>query len=267
MNRLSMSFEAARKDRRTALICYLMAGVPDREGFIEMAQACLQGGADVLELGIPYSDPVADGPVIQDAGVRALEAGVTPPMVLEMLKELRQRTDRPMVLMGYYNPIFRRGEERFVREAVEAGADGLIVPDLPLHESGGLRDVCQKEGLSLIQLSTPLTPYERQKDLMQATSGFLYLVTRLGVTGGETVVGGQLGEMVQRGRSIDPAIPLAAGFGISRPEHVKAARRAGVDGVVVGSALVALTLKGESARAMREKVSELAKACREDPMQ
>jgi len=261
MNRLQGAFARARQEDRTALVCYLMAGVPDPQRFLEMAVACLEGGADVLEVGVPYSDPVADGPVIQEAGVRALENGVTPPMVLDMVRELRTRTQKPLVLMGYYNPIFRRGEERFVREALEAGADGLIVPDLPLHEGGSLHAICQEHGLCLVQLSTPLTPEGRQRELMMATSGFLYLVTRTGVTGGETEVGRQLVEMVRRGREIDPGVPMAAGFGISRAEQVREVRAAGADGAVVGSALVALTLNGATPQDMRGKVRDLADAC------
>ena len=261
MNRLSGAFSGAKEEGRTALICYLMAGVPDPLRFIDMAMACFEGGADVLEIGIPFSDPLADGPVIQEAGVRALEKGVTPPMVLDLVRELRKRTAKPLVLMGYYNPIFRRGEERFVNEALEAGADGLIVPDLPLHEGGSLQAICRERGLCLVQLSTPLTPVERQRELMRATEGFLYLVTRTGVTGGGTEVGRQLEEMVRRGRDIDPNVPMAAGFGISRPEQVKAVRAAGADGAVVGSALVALTLNGTTPKELRERVMRLAEAC------
>lgn len=262
MSRLQGTFLKAARERRTALVCYLMAGVPDPQRFVEFGLACLEGGADVLEVGIPFSDPVADGMVIQEAGVRALENGITPPKALEMARELRRSTERPIVLMGYYNPIFRRGEGRFVREALEAGADGLIVPDLPLHESSGLRIECQEQGLDLVQLSTPLTPAERQRALIQATSGFLYLVTRTGVTGASAGIGEQLGRMVREARSIDPDVPLAAGFGISRPEQVRMARAAGVDGVIVGSALVAMTLNGNVPLDVREKVKDLARACR-----
>jgi tryptophan synthase alpha chain len=244
-----------------------MAGAPDMRRSMEIALACLDGGADVLEVGIPFSDPVADGPVIQEAGAKALEGGTTPLKVLEMVAELRTRTDRPLVLMGYYNPIFRRGEERFVREAVTAGADGLIVPDLPLHEGAGLRAICMREGLPLVQLCTPLTPPERQRKLMEATSGFLYLVTRTGVTGGGGFAADQLEGMVRRGREIDPSMPLAAGFGISRPDQVREARALGVDGVIVGSALVTLALSGAGAEAVREKVRQLAEAGREGTMQ
>lgn len=261
MNRLRSAFRCAKEEGRTALICYLMAGVPDPRRFIDMALACLEGGADVLEVGVPFSDPVADGPVIQEAGVRALENGVTPPMVLDMVRELRKRTDKPLVLMGYYNPIFRRGEERFVNEALKAGADGLIVPDLPLHEGGSLREICRERGLCLVQLSTPLTPADRQRELMRATEGFLYLVTRTGVTGGETELGRQLEEMVRRGREMDPGVPLAAGFGISHPEQIRAVRAAGADGAVVGSALVSLVLQGSSPDLLNRTVRALATAC------
>lgn len=260
MSRLDLSFANARAEGRTALICYLMAGVPSPDGFVEMGMACLEGGADVLEIGMPFSDPVADGPVIQQAGVRALEQGVTPPMVLDMVRELRKRTDRPLVLMGYYNPIFRMGEERFVKACVDAGADGLIVPDLPLHESGSLRRICQGR-LDLVQLSTPLTPADRNRELMEATSGFLYLVSRTGVTGNPTDVAGQLGGMIGRARAVAPELPLAAGFGISRPEQVRAVRDLGADGAIVGSALVALTLNGSSPDDLRRAVAHLAASC------
>jgi tryptophan synthase alpha chain len=261
MGRLEQRFEEVRREGRTALICYLMAGVPSPRSFVEMAVACLEGGADVLEVGVPFSDPVADGPVIQAAGVRALEQGVTPPQVLELVREVRRRTDKPLVLMGYYNPIFRMGEERFVENCLRAGADGLIVPDLPLHESASLRGTCSRQGLDLVQLSTPLTPEDRNRELVRATSGFLYLVTRTGVTGKETALGRELKEMVSRARSVDPAVPLAAGFGISRPEQVRAVGEAGADAAVVGSALVALTLNGCSPDRLREEVRRLAAAC------
>lgn len=261
MSRITKAFMEARRDGRTALVCYLMAGVPDPKDFISMAMACLEGGADILEIGIPFSDPVADGAVIQEAGAMALEKGVTPPMVLDMVRELRTKSPKPLVLMGYYNPIFRMGEERFVKACLEAGADGLIVPDLPLHESGSLRQICKERGLDLVQLSTPLTPVDRQRNLMQATAGFLYLVTRTGVTGMDTKVGMQLEEMVRRTREIDPFVPLVAGFGISRTEQVRAVRAAGADGGVVGSALVALTLNGATPQDLRQKVRRLADAC------
>jgi tryptophan synthase alpha chain len=168
--------------------------------------------------------------------------------------------------MGYYNPIFRRGEGRFVREALEAGADGLIVPDLPLHESPGLRAVCREQGLDLVQLSTPLTPPGRQRELMRATSGFLYLVTRTGVTGASGGIGEQLGRMVREARSIDAGVPIAAGCGSAGPEQGRMARAAGVDGVIVGSALGAMTLNGNDPRDVMEKVQELDRACRGPPM-
>ncbi len=261
MSRLQQTFADARAEGRTALICYLMAGVPSIEEFVNMAMACFEGGADVLEIGVPFSDPLADGPVIQRAALRALENGVTPPMVLEMIKELRKRTDRPLVLMGYYNPIFRMGEEGFVNACLEAGADGLIVPDLPLHESVSLRHICREMGLDLVQLSTPLTPDDRNRELARATSGFLYMVTRTGVTGKGSAVAEDLQRMIKRTRSIDGDVPLAAGFGISSPEQVVAARAMGVDGVIVGSALVTLTLNDVSVDALRDEVRRLASVC------
>jgi tryptophan synthase alpha chain len=259
---LGEAFHEARREGRLALVCYLMAGVPSRQAFLDHAMACIDGGADVLEIGIPFSDPLADGPVIQEASVMALEKGVTPPMVLDMVRELRGRTDRPLVLMGYYNPIFRAGEDAFVRECRRSGADGLIVPDLPLHEGASLRLSCRKNGIDLVQLSTPLTPPDRQRALLEATSGYLYMVTRTGVTGCGSADLEALNRMVDISRRSDPGKPLAAGFGISRPEHVRAARATGVDGVIVGSALVSSALRGSSPDLIREQVRELAASCR-----
>lgn len=264
MSRLEVSFAKARREGRTALICYLMAGIPSRQGFIDHAMACIEGGADVLEIGIPFSDPVADGPVIQEASVRALENGTTPPMVLDMVRELREGIDIPLVLMGYYNPIFRRGERRFVEDCLRSGADGLIVPDLPLHEGLTLRHICHESGLDLVQLSTPLTPEDRHRSLMEATSGFLYLVARTGVTGHGAADGEGLRRMVTLSKRLNRVKPVAAGFGISSPEHVRQARDAGVDGVIVGSTLVSSVLAGSTPGTVRDMVRALSSACRCD---
>jgi tryptophan synthase alpha subunit len=263
VSRIGRAFSDAKAGKRTALVCYLMAGVPSMPMSIQMANACVRGGADVLEIGVPFSDPVADGPVIQDASIKALENGVTPRLVLDMVRELRGGTDVPIVLMGYYNPIFRFGEERYVKECKGAGVDGLIVPDLPLHESGSLRELCGENGIDLVQLSTPLTPDGRAEDLVNATSGFLYLVTRPGITGGESGVSPDMERQVRRAHEANRLIPVAAGFGISRPEHVRAVREMGAEGVVVGSALVALTLNGSSVGDMEAAVTRLSEACSE----
>jgi tryptophan synthase alpha chain len=262
MSRLEDTFARARQEGRAALICYLMAGVPSRQGFIDHAMACIEGGADALEIGIPFSDPVADGPVIQEASVAAQRNGTTPPMVLDMVRELRDRTEIPLVLMGYYNPIFRAGEEDFVKECRISGADGLIVPDLPLHESGTLRGCCRKGGIDLVQLSTLLTPEQRHRALLEATSGFLYLVTRTGVTGSGAADGERLREMVERSRRLVPGKPVAAGFGISSPEHVRQVKATGADGVIVGSALVSMVLAGSTPGAIKDFVRALTAACR-----
>jgi tryptophan synthase alpha subunit len=263
VSRIGPAFSDAKADRRTALVCYLMAGVPSMPKSIQMAMACVRGGADLLEIGVPFSDPVADGPVIQEASLRALQNGVTPKTVLDMVRELRRSTDVPIVLMGYYNPIFRFGEERYVRECKSVGVDGLIVPDLPLHESGSLRRLCGDNGIDLVQLSTPLTPDGRAKELVNATSGFLYLVTRPGITGGETGASPDMERQVRRAHEANTSMPVAAGFGISRPEHARAVREMGAEGVVVGSALVALTLDGSSVGDMEAAVARLSEACSE----
>ncbi|MDD1772188.1 MAG: tryptophan synthase subunit alpha [Methanomassiliicoccales archaeon] len=262
MSRIGRAFSNAKAERRTALVCYLMAGVPSMPRSMEMVMACVRGGADVMEIGVPFSDPVADGPVIQEASVKALENGVTPRMVLDLVRELRSRTDVPIVLMGYYNPIFRFGEERYVKECISTGVDGLIVPDLPLHESGSLMKLCRESGLDLVQLSTPLTPDQRAAELANATSGFLYLVTRPGITGGDTGTTPDMERQVRRAHEANNGMPVAAGFGISTPEKVRALRGMGADGVIVGSALVALTLDGSSSADLEKTVATLAEACK-----
>lgn len=261
MSRLRRTFIDARRAGRTVLVCYLMAGVPSAREFMDHAMACLEGGADVLEIGIPFSDPVADGPVIQEASVRALENGTVPPSVLEMVRGLRGCTDKPLVLMGYYNPILRAGERNFVHACARSGVDGIIVPDLPLHEGVELRRCCQEAGLDMIQMCTPLTPIDRQRELMHATSGFLYLVSRTGVTGGGAADLERLRAMVERSKSIDLDVPVVAGFGISTPGHIRKVKEKGVDGVIVGSALVSLALEGSSKDEMRRAVALLSGAC------
>jgi len=203
-------------------------------------------------------DPVADGPTIQAAGQRALRAGTTPQRVLELVRALRERTgaDVPIVLMGYYNPIFRWGEARFVNEAVAAGADGVIVPDLPLEEAGPLLEAAQAHDFALIFLATPETPEARLKRLGEASRGFLYLVGRYGTTGAREALAPQTVELIRRTRRALPeGPPLAVGFGLARPEHVRGVIQAGADGAVVGSRLAPSGSGRSSARSKRRRAA------------
>jgi len=263
--RLAGCFQALKARGEGALIAYLMAGDPDLERSLAYARAAIEGGADILELGIPFSDPVADGPTIQAAGQRALRAGTTPQRVLELVRALRERTgaDVPIVLMGYYNPIFRWGEARFVNEAVAAGADGVIVPDLPLEEAGPLLEAAQAHDFALIFLATPETPEARLKRLGEASRGFLYLVGRYGTTGAREALAPQTVELIRRTRRALPeGPPLAVGFGLARPEHVRGVIQAGADGAVVGSRLVAEVAQGGPPERLRALVGALKAATR-----
>ncbi len=214
-----------------------MAGDPDLPTSESLAIACVRGGADVIELGIPFSDPIADGPEIQRAGQRALRAGTRPRDVLAMVRRLRDRTSVPLVVMTYTNPVLAMGLEAFARAAQEAGLDGLIVPDMSLEESADVRAAFDDRGMDHVQLVAPSTPPERARAIGAASRGFLYVVARYGTTGTRQDLPPELPSRLTRLRSVTD-LPLAVGFGVSSADHVRALRRAGADGVVVGSAVV-----------------------------
>jgi len=246
-----------------ALIAYLMAGDPSPERSLDFLRAAARGGADLLELGLPFSDPVADGPTIQAAGLRALKAGTTPKTTLELAAALRQDTDIPILIMSYYNPILRMGEESFCQRAAACGVDGLIVPDLPPEEAAPLAHAAEKEGLTLVFLATPETGEERIRTIAQRTRGFLYLVGRYGTTGARGHLAPETIPLIRRMRGALPdGLPLAVGFGLSRPEHVRQVLSAGADGAVVGSCLVEKVAAGASPEELFALVQELKGATR-----
>ena len=234
---LSNAFVAAGREGRTALVSYLMGG----DGGLAATEALLLGfdaaGADVIELGVPFSDPIADGPVLQAAALRALQAGTRTADLLALAGRLRGRLRAPLVLMGYLNPIESMGGERFAAACAEAGIAGCIVPDLPLEESGPLRDSMGSHGIDLVPLVAPTTGPERAAAIAKSARGFLYTVTVTGVTGARTKLPDDLAERLRALRTL-ATVPVAAGFGIARPEQA-AALKGLCDGVVVGSALVA----------------------------
>ncbi|MGO8970189.1 MAG: tryptophan synthase subunit alpha [Myxococcaceae bacterium] len=247
MNRLERLFAESRRTGRKALVVYVCAGDPDLAATERLVPALAEAGADVIELGVPFSDPLADGPTIQAASQRALQSGTTLSGVLALVGRLRQRgCDVPLVLFGYVNPILSMGLERFVQEAAEAGADGVLVADLPLEESGPLGRLAEASGLSLVLLAAPTTPPERLRAIGQATRGFLYFVSVTGVTGARAELPVDLPEKLAAARAATKA-PLAVGFGISTPEQAQALARH-ADAVVVGSALVA-ALHGDTSGA------------------
>jgi len=241
MNAINEAFQKAKAHGNRALIGYIMAGDPKPELTAKIADALIKGGVDILELGLPFSDPIADGPTIQAASVRALAAGTTPVKVLEVAKEIRQSHDAPVVIMTYYNPVFRMGLEKFFGLASECLVDGVIVPDLPVEEAGDYKKAASQFGVDTIFLAAPSTSNERLEGIVECSSGFLYLVSHFGVTGAQSAIENSTIQLVKRVLPFTSGkIPLAVGFGISKPEHVKRIVGAGADGVIVGSAFINL---------------------------
>jgi tryptophan synthase alpha chain len=236
IERIAEAFASARaSDRRAALMPYLMGGFPDVETSQRIGIAYAEAGADLIELGVPFSDPLADGPVIHAAATAALRAGATVPGVLGACAAIAERV--PVVVMCYCNPIFARGLERFADELVACGASGLIVPDLPLEESSSAFAACEARGLALVPLLAPTTPDERLQRIGVRARGFLYTVSLTGTTGERSRLDGGLEAIIARAAA-STTVPVALGFGIGTPEQAAAAAAAGADGVIVGTRLV-----------------------------
>ena len=237
MTRIDDTFARLRAQGKKAFVAYIMGGDPDEATSLAVMQGLPAAGVDVIELGMPFTDPMADGPTIQLAGQRALEGGMTMDRILGMVRAFRA-TDNltPIVLMGYYNPIYSRGVDRFLTEATEAGIDGLIVVDLPPEEDDDLCIPAQKAGLNFIRLATPTTDDKRLPKVLQNTSGFVYYVSITGITGAAAAQATDVGPEVARiKRSTD--LPVIVGFGISTPDQARAIASV-ADGCVVGSAIV-----------------------------
>jgi tryptophan synthase alpha chain len=238
VNRLERHFAGRRSDGRRSLVVYLCAGDPDLAATERLVPALAAAGADVIELGVPFSDPLADGPTIQAAAERALRSGTTLAGILDLVGRLRRGgCDVPLALMGYMNPIVRMGIDAFVLRSAEVGVDGIIVPDLPLEEAGPLGDAATARDLSLVLLAAPTTPPDRLQRIGERTRGFLYFVSLTGVTGARAALPAELPGRLDAVRAASRA-PVAVGFGISAPEQA-AALAEHADAVVVGSALVA----------------------------
>ncbi len=251
------AFRSAALQGRAALITYLTVGYPTPDDTPDLVSALQAGGADLIELGVPFSDPVADGPTIQRASQRALEAGLTPEGCLGMVATLRsQGVQTPLILMGYYNPILSYGPAAYAQRCAQAGVDGLIVPDLPPEEARPLHMACAKHGLALIYLVAPTSSPARLALIAAETQGFLYVVSRLGTTGGEHSLDGALDRQLREVRQV-ARTPVAVGFGVSRPEAARLLAPL-ADGVIVGSAIVERAARGpEEVRAF---VAELRAA-------
>jgi len=260
MSRIREAFAALRSRGEAALVPYFTVGDPDLGTTRELVRAAVAEGADAIELGVPFSDPMADGPVLQRSAARALASGTTLPRVLELVAELRRELTQPLVLFGYYNPFFRYGVERLATDAATAGADGFLCVDLPYEEAGPLRAAASGRGLDLIALLAPTTPPARVRRIAAAASGFLYFVSVLGTTGARAELPPGLPDLVRQARAVT-SLPVGVGFGVSRPDQ--AAWIAGfADAVVVGSALARLVEEGD-ARGAPARVAALVGALRQ----
>jgi len=236
VSRIGGAFERLRQADAKAFVAFVTAGDPSLDRTLEVALELERGGADILELGVPFSDPLADGPVIQRSSERALKRGVTLAGVLDLVRRLRRRSELPVVLFSYFNPLLQRGLEHLAQEAADAGVDGVLVTDLPPEEAGEWLAVARPAGLDTVFLAAPTSPDERLKAVCTVSRGFVYAVSRTGVTGERDALSAQAVPLVQRLRRWTEE-PVALGFGLATPEQVAAAADV-ADGAVVGSALV-----------------------------
>lgn len=260
MNRIDQTFQTLKQEGRAAFIAYITAGDPDLSLTRDLVPALERAGADIIELGVPFSDPMADGPVIQAASQRALAAGTTLKGILRTVEEIRRVSQVPIALMTYYNPVLRFGDTDFVREAARSGVDGLIIPDLPPEEAGTLIHAARLQDVATIFFLAPTTDKTRIPVIRDASTGFIYYVSVAGVTGARQELPKDLLAAVARAkRAVN--LPVCVGFGVSRPDQVKALAGA-ADGVIVGSALVRAmegpTARPEKLTAVEAKVRELS---------
>ena len=248
------------------LVAYLMGHDPDPKAFFANAVSLIEGGADILEVGIPFSDPVADGPVIQAAGTRALSTGATPRKILDTIGQLSSQFAIPLVILTYYNPILATGIEQFMRNASEKGVNGIVVPDLPMEEGDKFRDMALKYNIDSIYLAAPNTSEKRLLSIIGKSRGFVYLVSLYGVTGPRDTLSAQALDTVKRVKSLAKGrIPVSAGFGISQGAHVSSLLSSGADGVIVGSALVRIVAEhlddpSEAQYHLKKNISALKQA-------
>lgn len=265
MDRIAQTFARARSENRACFVAYLCAGDPDFETSVQACRALTQSGVDILELGVPFSDPLADGLTNQLAAQRALESGMTAARVFELVKRVREFSDVPIVFYTYYNLVFANGVDAYVRAARAAGVDGMLTLDLPPEEAKDVAAACQAHGVKTVFIVAPTTPDARLPKIATVASGFIYYVSREGVTGVRDQVAGNIPEAVARIRK-STSLPVVVGFGISSRAHV-AQVAAQADGVVVGSALVNcirdnLQDKSRIAAALASKCAELVAGVR-----
>ncbi len=263
-DRIAERFAALRREKRTGLVTYVTAGDPDLSVSADVLTALDRGGADVIEVGVPFSDPLADGPVIQRATERALAAGGSLRASLALVERVRGSISAPIVMFSYANPLLRMGIEPFARRAAAAGVDGVLALDLPIEEAGGFRETLASHGLDTIFLLSPTTTDARIRTAAALGRGFLYGISRLGVTGARDRVAAGAEALVRRIR-LHTALPIALGFGISRPEHV-AEVGTFADAAVVGSALVALIAEAHGSPALVDRVEDYVRSLKNATM-
>ncbi len=235
-SRIARKFQSLRNNNRKAFIPYIMAGDPDIRRTKELIGVLEECGADIIELGVPFSDPLADGPIIQSAAQRAIAGGTTMHTVIELVSSVRTVTQVPIILMTYYNPIFRYGEEKFIEDASSAGIDGIIVPDLPPDEAEEIVRLARKKPFDIIFLLAPTSTKERVRKVARASRGFIYYVSITGITGSKLVLDSAIALHMEQIRA-EADTPIAVGFGVSTPEDASVVSRF-ADGVIVGSAIV-----------------------------
>jgi tryptophan synthase alpha chain len=257
-NRIREAFDRCRERKEAALVTYVMGGDPDLATSRAMALACAEAGADLLEIGFPFSDPVADGPTIQRAAERALAAGTTTADVLAVAAWVRERSDVPIALMGYLNPILAHGVERFAKDCARSGVDAVIVPDLLPEEAEGIAPALAAHGVRTVFLLAPTSGPVRIAAAVRAATGFVYFVSVLGVTGARKAVPAEIGAQLAGIRSAS-TVPVVVGFGVSSPGEARGLARL-ADGVVVGSAIVQRIAEGGSRTARGERVRRFVRA-------
>ena len=254
---IEKTFKRADLENRRVFIPYMTGGFPDAGTCLELIKALDENGADLIEIGLPFSDPLADGPVIQKAGKTALDNGATPASILKLVSEAKKTVRAPLIIMTYYNPILRMGPDQFAARCAKAGTSGVIVPDLPPEEAGKWIEAAAANDLATIFMVAPTTTPERRKLILEVCQGFLYYVSLTGVTGSSINISPELGLDLTRTRSQSP-VPVAVGFGVSGPEQA-AALAPLADGVIVGSALVKKVLDHETPDDRIKSMADLAK--------
>jgi tryptophan synthase alpha chain len=266
-NRISARFASLAESKGRALVCYVVAGYPDAKTTVEIVDALVAGGADIIEIGIPFSDPIADGPTIQRASQAALEGGVTPSKALQLAKQVRKKhPDLPLLVMTYSNLFVKPGWDDFISRCKDVGIDGFILPDMPVEEASEYLPKAAQHGMATVFLASPNTPEERLEKIVQNSSGFMYLVSVYGITGARSAFESYTKEAVQRAKKVASGrIPVGVGFGISKPEHARFMVNAGADAIIVGSAIVDRISNAKNKKAMLKELrafsASLKKAC------